>query len=218
MKITKKKIKLGLLGLLGLAIIAGGTLWYLIQQKLKPTENYIQNCHNARLIHEQLTEFELDYLELPSVDAMADDTEAATLDLTSSNGFLGQLIIAAGRDSEEIFYIAGSSCCSGDAADNVVVPRTEVLRPGENGWAYFKGRAIDGNDDPSQPLLVPGWNPKTKEWDESIWKSGIPVLHVDGSVALYQAPDKGKDGDYEITKSDLPFKKDDPNLIQPSTK
>jgi hypothetical protein len=215
MKITKKKIALGLLVLV---ILGVGVGWYVIQQKLKPDAAYIQHCNNARLIHEQFVEFELDYLELPSAEAMADDPEAAALDLTTSNGYLGQLIIAAAMESEEIFFIAGSSCCPGDAPDNVVVPRKEVLRPGENGWAYFKGRVIEGNADPSQPLLVPGWDPKTKGWSDVVWKNGVPVLRVDGSVVLYKASDNGRAGDYETQKADLPFEKDDPDWVQPATK
>ncbi|MCP5535656.1 MAG: hypothetical protein H7A51_05395 [Akkermansiaceae bacterium] len=215
MKLNPKKI---MLGMLIVALLGAGAAWYAIQQKLKPTEAYIRYCNNARLIHEQLVEFEKDYLELPSAEAMADDPEAKSLDLSSSNGYLGQLIIAAGRDSEEIFHIAESSVCSGSLPDNKVVPREEVLRAGENGWAYFKGRTIDGNAEPSQPLLVPGWNPDTKVWDDAIWKTGIPVLSADGSVVLYQADTETEKEGYRIRKDGLPFKKDDPDLIQPAAR
>lgn len=215
MKLNPKKI---MLGLLIVVLLGAGAAWYAIQQKLKPAENYIRYCNNARLIHEQLVEFEKDYLELPSAEAMADDPEAKSLNLSTSNGLLGQLIIAAGRNSEEIFHIADSSVCSGSMPDNKVVPREEVLRPGENGWAYFKGKSIEGNTDPSQSLLVPGWNPKTKNWDDEIWKSGIPVLSVDGSVVLYQANSNSEKDGYTIKKADIPFKKEDPNLVQPAVK
>lgn len=210
------KLKKILLLLFVVGIAGAGVAWYLIQQKLAPTENYIKNCNNARLIYEQLVEFEKDYLEMPSAGTKEDDDEMSALDLTTANGYLGQLIIASARDSEAIFYIEGSSCCSGDGPDNVVTPRNEVLKPGENGWAYFKGRDFAG--DKSLPLLVPGWNPKTHIWDETIWKTGIPVLAVDGSVSLYQAPDDGEQEGYAIKKAELPFKKDDPNLVQPASK
>jgi len=210
----KKKTKNILLGIVLLGIIGAGVGWYLIQQKLKPTEVYIRHCDNARRIHEQMVEFEMDYLGLPSAEAMADDDEMSVLDLSTSNGYLGQLVIAAAMDSEEIFFLEGSSCCVGSAPDNKVTPRTEVLCPGENGWAYFKGRELDG--DGTLPLLVPGWNPKTKKWDEDIWKTGIPVLRVDGSVVLYQAPKEGKIKDYDVKKGALPFSHDDPDLVQPA--
>ena len=209
-------IKKILLLLLVVGIIAAGVGWYLIQQKLAPTENYIQNCNNARLIYEQFEEFEKDYLELPSAGAKEEDEEMSALDLSTANGYLGQLIIASAMDSEGIFFIEGSASCSGDAPDDVVTPREEVLRPGENGWAYFKGRDLAGEK--ALPLLVPGWNPKTKAWDEQVWGSGVPVLMIDGSVVLYQAPADGKQEEYATKKAEIPFKETDPNLVQPATK
>lgn len=209
-------IKKILLVLLVVGVAAAGVGWYLIQQKLAPTEAYIKNCNNARLIYEQFEEFEKDYLELPSAGTKEEDDEMSSLDLSTANGYLGQLIIASAMDSEEMFFIEGSGCCQSAAPDNVVTPRKEVLLPGENGWAYFKGR--DLGIDKSLPLLVPGWNPETKTWDEELWKMGVPVLRVDGSVVLYQAPKDGRAEDHETTKSELPFKKDDPDLVQPAAK
>ena len=211
----KISIKKTLLLLVVVGVIAAGVGWYLIQQKLAPTETYIKNCNKARLIYEQLVEFEKDYLELPSAETK-DDDEMSSLDLSTANGYLGQLIIASARDSEEMFFIEGSAICLGDGPDNVVTPRKDVLRPGENGWAYFKGR--DLAQEKSLPLLVPGWNPKIKTWDDNIWKTGIPVLAIDGSVTLYQAPNDGQKEEYITKKTDAPFKKDDPNLIQPASK
>lgn len=210
------KIKKILLVMLVLGILAAGVGWYLIQKKLAPAEAYIKNCNNARRIYEQLVEFDKDYLELPSAEAREGDEEMSSLDLSSSNGYLGQLVIASAMDSEALFYIEGASCCSATAPDDVVTPRSEVLRAGENGWAYFKGRDLAA--DKSLPILAPGWNPKTKKWDESIWEKGTPVLLTDGSVSLYRAPADGKDGDYPTKKSELPFDKSDANLIQPATK
>jgi len=211
----KKKTKNILLALVVLGLIGGGVLTYLIRKKLEPTADYVRYCHNAHLIHEELVEFNEDYLELPSAEALSDDPEAKELDFSTSNGYLGALIVAAAKDSEEIFFIAESSCCKGDAPDNVVIPRKNVLKAGENGWAYFKGRELE--KDASQPLLAPGWNPETKEWDETIWKNnGIPVLKVDGSVTLYAAPKDGKDEEFETTTAALPFEKSDPALVQPA--
>ncbi|MBT8044056.1 MAG: hypothetical protein KJO79_03815, partial [Verrucomicrobiae bacterium] len=73
MKLNAKKI---MLGMVLVCLLGVGVVWYMIQQKLKPTDDYIRYCNNARLIHEQLVEFEKDYLELPSAEAMADDPEA----------------------------------------------------------------------------------------------------------------------------------------------
>jgi hypothetical protein len=207
-------IKKILLGMAILGLIGAGVAWYLIDDKLTPTEDYMKNCHNARRLYEQMVEFEKDYLSLPSAGSVSDDPEMAPLDLTSSNGYLGQLVVAAAMDSEKLFYIKGSSVCA--EPDNVVMPRNEVLKPGENGWAYFKGRELGG--DPSLPLLVPGWNPATKKWDDAIWKNGIPVVMLDGTVILYQAPNDGTVEDYKTLKAKLPFDLTDPNLIQPSHK
>jgi hypothetical protein len=211
MSIKKIVTAMGALGLIG-----AGVAWYLIDDKLTPTENYIINCHNGRRLYEQMVEFEKDYLSLPSGESVQDDPEMEPLDLTSSNGYLGQLVVAAAMDSEQLFYIKGSAICSESGPDNVVMPRNEVLRPGENCWAYFKGRELGG--DPKLPLLVPGWNPATKKWDEDIWKNGIPVVMLDGSVVLYQAPSDGTAGEYKTLKEKLPFDHEDPNLIQPAHK
>jgi hypothetical protein len=80
--------------------------------------------------------------------------------------------------------------------------------------AYFKGREL-GKENP-QPLLVPGYNPKTKKWDDVIWKHGVPVLFTDGSVVLYQAESDGEKDGYKTTTEKLPFKADDPKLVQPA--
>ena len=210
MSIKKIILAMGALGVIG-----AGVAWYLIDDKLTPTEDHIVNCKNGRRLYEQMVEFELDYLSLPSAESVQDDPEMEPLDLTSSNGYLGQLVVAAAMDSEQLFYIKGSAICSESGPDNVVMPRNEVLRPGENGWAYFKGRELGG--DPKLPLLVPGWNPATKKWDD-IWKNGIPVVMLDGSVVLYQAPSDGTAGEYKTLKEKLPFDLADPNLIQPAHK
>ena len=209
-------IKKILIGMVALGVIGAGVAWYLIDEKLTPTEDYIVNCHNGRRLYEQMVEFEQDYLSLPSAGSVQDDPEMAPLDLSSSNGYLGQLVVAAAMDSEQLFYIKGAATCAESEPDHVVMPRNEVLRPGENGWAYFKGRELGG--DPSLPLLVPGWNPATKKWDESIWKNGIPVVMLDGSVVLYEAPTNGTVGEYKTLKDKLPFDLADSNLIQPSHK
>ncbi|GEM_PF-5181977 len=210
----KKHIKKILIVLVVLALVVAGGGWYMIQQKLKPKDDYIQYCDQAQRIYEQIVEFEKDYLGVPSAEAMEGDDEMVGLELSSSNGYLAQLIIGAGMDSEELFFLSGSSCCDGDAADNVVAPVAEVLRPGENGWAVFKGREL--SDTPAKPLLVPGYNPKTKKWDDPIWKHGVPVLFTDGSVVLYQAESDGEAGGYKTTTKPLPFDVADPNLVQPA--
>jgi len=203
-----------LVAFVALALIGVGTGWYFLQQKLKPKDDYLQYCDKAHKIYEQMKEFEKDYLGAPSADAMEGDDEMVGLDLSASNGFLAQLIIGAGMDSEELFFLPGSSCCTGDSPDNLVAPAKEALRAGENGWAYFKGREL-GKENP-QPLLVPGYNPKTKKWDDVIWKHGVPVLFTDGSVVLYQAESDGEKGGYKTTTEKLPFKADDLNLLQPA--
>ncbi len=212
----KKHLKKILVTLIVLALIGGGAGWYLIQQKLKPKDDYLQYCDQATRIHEQMVEFEKDYLGVPSADAMDGDDEMVGLDLSTSNGYLAQLIIGAGMDSEELFFLAGSSCCAGVGPDNVVAPVKDALRPGENGWAYFKGRELDVS--PPQPILVPGYNPQTKQWDDAIWSHGVPVLFTDGKVVLYQAESDGEDGGYKTTTASLPFKANDPDLVQPATK
>jgi hypothetical protein len=213
MKISLKK---SLLGLLLIIFIAGGIGGYLLMKKLEPKADYLQYCDRAKCIHEQFVEFEKDYLGLPSTDAMEGDDEMLGLDLSTANGYLAQLIIGSGMDSEEIFFLEGSSCCVGDAPDNIVAPAKETLRPGENGWAFFKGRELGSN--PPQPLLVPGYNPATKKWDDLIWKSGVPVLFTDGSVVLYRAEEDGEEDGVVTTKDDLPFSIDDQDLVQPATK
>ena len=210
----KKYIKKILVVLVLLALIAAGAGWYVIQKKLTPKEDYLKYCDQAHQIYEQMVEFEKDYLDVPSADAMEGDDEMKGLDLKTSNGYLAQLIIGAGMNSEEIFFLAGSSCCSGSGPDNKVAPAKEALRAGENGWAYFKGRELSKEN--PQPLLVPGYNPKTKKWDDDLWKHGVPVLFTDGTVVLYQAERNGEEGGYKTTTEPLPFKADDPNLVQPA--
>lgn len=210
MNIKKIIISLGALGVVG-----AGVAWYLIDKKLTPPEEFVINCDNGARIYEQIVEFEKDYLSLPSAESVEDDEEMKALDLSSSNGYLGQLVVAGAMNSEQIFYIKGAAVCSESEPDHVVMPRSEVLKAGENGWAYFKGRELGSN--PPLPLLVPGWNPKTKQWDSAIWQNGIPVVMTDGTVVLYKAPNDGTAGEYKTQKKELPFDPNDPNLIQPAS-
>lgn len=210
----KKNIKKILLVLVVLGLVAAGGGWYIIQKKLEPKDDYLKYCDQAHRIYEQMVEFEKDYMDIPSADAMEGDDQMVGLNLQTSNGYLAQLIIGAGMNSEDIFFLKGAACCSGIAPDNKVAPAKEALRAGENGWAYFKGRELSKEN--PQPLLVPGYNPKTKKWDAAIWKHGVPVLFTDGSVVLYQAESDGEEGGYKTTTEPLPFKVDDPNLVMPA--
>jgi hypothetical protein len=207
-------IKKIMIGMVALGVIGAGVAWYLIDEKLTPPEDYVIICDNGLRIYEQIVEFEKDYLSLPSEESALDDAEMESLDLKTSNGYLGQLVVAGAMDSELIFYIKGSAVCGESEPDNVVMPRSEVLTAGENGWAYFIGREFGAK--PPLPILVPGWNPETKNWDSAIWKNGVPVVMTDGTVVLYKAPNDGTLGSYKTLKADLPFDLTDANLIQPA--
>lgn len=211
MKMTKKRL---LMLLLVLLLCAAAGVGYFLKLKMTEKADYLKYCDHAHRLHHEMVEFEKDYIVLPSEEAVEMDDELAGFDLTSSNGYLGQLVVGAGMTSEELFFLKGSSVCNG--ADNVVAPRKEILRPGENGWAYFKGRELAG--DGALPLLVPGWNPKSGAWDDSIWKRGIPVLSVEGAVILYKASQDGEDGGYLTKKASVPFQIKAPELVQPAAK
>lgn len=193
-------------------VAAGAGAGIFLYKKMQPKANYLVNCDKAKRIYNQLASFQMDYETLPSQEAVEMDETLEGIKLDSANGYLRQLAFATNMVSEEPFYIEGSSVCKGHAADNKVTPQEEILKAGENGWAYFSRKTLK---EVRLPLLVPGWNPETKEWDEAIWEQGIPVLMTDGSVSLYKAGSNGKDGNYATLKAELPFSKGDSLLLQP---
>ncbi len=226
-----KKHKKAIIILLVIGIVSvGGAAFYIYKTKFEEKADYLKHCYAAHRLHELFVGFNEDYMGMPGPEAAEMDDTLAGFNFDSSNGYLAQLLVAMNVDSEEFFFLKGSAVCEGDAPDNIVAPNEEALRAGENGWAYFKGRSLD---DPKNPaLLVPGWDPSSKKYDQPVWSHGIPVLHVDGSVILYNSPD---DEEYEpytahiqlldnkefktsATTKPLPFKQADPQLIQPLAK
>ena len=183
--------------------------------KFRESSDHFEKLDKARAIYTQMLSFNRDYETLPSLEAVEIDDELAGFDLTSSNGYFGQLIAATNMTTEAPFFLEGSCACTATPPDNIVAPRSETLKAGENGWAYFKGRKIDSQSAP-QPLLVPGWNPATKQWDDALWSEGIPVLSTDGAITLYKAQRNDSSSQNIMTKSDLPFAQNDLDLIQPS--
>lgn len=211
-KITKKRILFS--GLF--AVIVASVIGTVLYQKVKEAPDYMKHCHSAKRLYQHFVDFNEDYLSMPGPEAAEMDAEIEGFDYSSSNGYLGQLLVAMNANSEENFFLEGSSVCSGEKPDNIVAPNQEALKAGENGWAYFTGRDLE--TDGKLPLLVPGWNPATKKWDDPLWDNGIPVLFVDGTVILYRAGSNGTDEGYETTTDPLPFDINDPNLLQPLAK
>ena len=222
MNFLKKHLKFILSSALVLALIGGGIGYYVWKNKFAEKDDYVKHCYSANRLYHLFAGFNEDYMGMPGPEAVEMDPELVGFDFSSSNGYLGQLLVAMNADSEELFFLKGSSVCPGEHADNKVAPNKEALRAGENGWAYFKNR--DLNSAKKQPLLVPGWNPATKKWDDPVWENGIPVLFTDGSVVLFRSgsnkviSSENAWAEYATSTEDLPFELDDPNLIQPLTK
>lgn len=111
--------------------------------------------------------------------------------ITTANDAFRSLVPAQ-IDNERVFSVSRS--IAGPDADNRIEPAAEILRPGENHWAYIEGLTTSSNS--NWPLVVDstdGSGTYTEvEGDRGgTWKGTKAVmLRVDGGVIL--APLKGE--------------------------
>ena len=105
--------------------------------------------------------------------------------LNNSNEAL-RTLLPAYMSTDSVFTCPGS--IDGPKADNKITPENEILKAGENHWAYIAGLNTGSNS--SWPLLVDGTDGSgfytDKETDAGgIWKGmKAIVLHTDNSAAM----------------------------------
>jgi prepilin-type N-terminal cleavage/methylation domain-containing protein len=103
---------------------------------------------------------------------------------TSNDAF--RSLIPAYLDNEQVFTVPNSK--DGPKADNKIDPSTEILKPGENHYAYIEGLSETSNS--LWPLIVDGGNAQgqytTVQGDlGGVWKgTKAIVINTDGSAHL----------------------------------
>jgi prepilin-type N-terminal cleavage/methylation domain-containing protein len=107
-------------------------------------------------------------------------------------------------DNEKVFTVPGSK--DGPSADNKIDPVTEILKPGENHYAYISGLSTTSNS--NYPLIADGTNDHGKYTNleddlGGVWKgTKAVVINVDSSAHL--VPLLGTGSDRYIPRFDDP--------------
>jgi hypothetical protein len=176
---------------------------YLIKQKKRMEMHQVQSC--TKSIYLCMIDFENDMANFPDDRTAREQPELVRFTGASSNRYLGQLIAGGYLKAECIFSIKSSM---GTEADEVISPPSEILKKGENGWAYVMmtngspNSLIQGlsTDDYGQlPLLVAPLQDATGTINPKPFSKRAIVLRIDGSSR--NAPyDSGN-----ITPLDSPF-------------
>ena len=103
---------------------------------------------------------------------------------TSNDAF--RSLVPTYIDNEQTFTVSRS--IDGPKADNKIDPYTEILKPGENHWAFIEG--LDATSNSLWPLVVDGANAAGKYTTVSgnpggVWSGAKSiVVNTDGSVHL----------------------------------
>jgi len=112
-------------------------------------------------------------------------TNAYGQQITTSNDAFRSLIPAY-LDSENVFVVPGS--VDGPSTDSITDPYTQILKPGENHFAYIEGLSETSNSE--WPMIVDGAN-SLGEYvtDQSqpggVWKgTKVVVINTDSSAHL----------------------------------
>ena len=158
---------------------------YTIKQKKRMEMHQVQSC--TKSIYLCMIDFENDIASFPDDRTAREQPELASFTGTSSNRYLGQLIAGGYLKAEFIFSIKPSTRTE---ADEVISPPSEILKKGENGWAYVMmtngspNSLIQGlsTDDYGQlPLLVAPLQDATGTINPKPFSKRAIVLRIDGS-------------------------------------
>lgn len=158
---------------------------YAIKLKKRMEMHQAQSC--TKSIYLCMIDFENDMASFPDDRTAREQPELVSFTGTSSNRYLGQLIAGGYLKSEFIFSIKSSM---GTEADEVISPPSEILKKGENGWAYVmmmngsSNSLIEGlsTDDYGQlPLLVAPLQDATGTINPKPFSKRVIVLRLDGS-------------------------------------
>jgi hypothetical protein len=134
-----------------------------------------------------MMDFENDMASFPDDRTAREQPELANFTGTSSNRYLGQLIAGGYLKAESIFSIKPST---GTEADEVISPPSEILKKGENGWAYVMMtnglpnssiRGLSTDDYGQLPLLVAPLQDATGTINPKPFSKRAIVLRIDGS-------------------------------------
>jgi prepilin-type N-terminal cleavage/methylation domain-containing protein len=112
--------------------------------------------------------------------------------ITTSNDAFRSLIPAY-LDSEKVFVVPRSK--AGPSCDNKIDPPAEILRPGENHFAYISG--LNDTTNSNWPLVVDSTNGSGKYTDKEqelggTWKGQKAIVaNIDGSVSIVKLKGTG---------------------------
>ncbi len=142
-----------------------------------------------------LAEFDQDYGQFPGDSTAKKHVSAGggrSVDLSPfkgkySNDYLAQLIAGGYTASEEIFVAPWRKDPS-RKADNVISPRSEILKAGECGFSYVKNQS--SSDNSGRPVLLAAMSGDGGQFDPRVYGGMAMVLRIDGSVRLLRPSKK----------------------------
>ena len=158
---------------------------YLIKQKKRMEMQQAQSC--TKSIYLCMMDFENDMANFPDDRTAREQPELASFTGASSNRYLGQLIAGGYLKAEFIFSIKSSM---GTEADEVISPPSEILKKGENGWAYVLVndkieepilRGLSTSDPGDLPLLISPLADHSGKINPKPFSKRAIVLRIDGS-------------------------------------
>ena len=151
-----------------------------------------QAVSNARQVYISLLEFESDMGNFPDPSLVTQNEDLQGFSGNTANQLLGQLIAGGYTKSEDIFYAKGGNPAGNKKPDDIISPRSEILKEGEVGFAYVMvtgdgssgARGLSTSDDGGLPVICA---PVQTGGSSAVFKSapydnkGV-YLRVDGSV------------------------------------
>jgi hypothetical protein len=158
---------------------------FAIKIKNRMEMHQAQSC--TKSIYLCMIDFESDMANFPNDRTAREQPELASFTGTSSNRYLGQLIAGGYLRAEFIFSIKPSM---GTEADAVISPPSEILKKGENGWAYVlvddkieepSLRGLSNSDSGDLPLLITPLADHSGKINPKPFNNRAIVLRIDGS-------------------------------------
>lgn len=179
-----------------LAIGLGGVVTPLVilrESKASPTTAAMSNARQIGIV---LYLFEQDYGSFPSPKTakMLRSKGLVIPPSTSSNAFFSQLIHSGLSTSEDLFHAYNGYPEINQRCDGVITPPSEVLKPGEVGFAYItrvNNVPLSSSDDGFTPLVIDAYQPGTSRFNPDLRNGKVVYLRLDQSVQLKRLDSQG---------------------------
>ena len=150
---------------------------------------------NGKQLFMGMMEFESEYGHYPDDQSANKNPKLAGFTGEYANAYLAQLIAGGYVTTESLFYAGHGSEKRMVKADDVITPRSEILKKGENGFAYVMAnedgliRGLSSSDDRKLPLLVAPMM-RNGSFDRMPFDKKVVVIKVDGSSSLLKSDEQ----------------------------